>query len=89
MKILILHLQVDHIDEDKTNNHISNLQQLTYKKHGVKTHGKAVNMFDRNNDTVVLRSFESMTAAAEYLNTIEEFQNREVRTMADRHKLCN
>ena len=74
-------LEVDHIDEDKTNNHISNLQQLTYKKHVTKTHGKAVNMCDRNNDTVVLRSFESQIAAAEYLKKIEKFQNKKVITM--------
>ena len=57
-------LEVDHIDEDKTNNHISNLQQLTDKKHALKTHGKAVNMCDRNNDKVVLRSFESQNSSS-------------------------
>ena len=74
-------LEVDHIDKDRTNNHLSNLRMLTGTKNNQEAHNKAVNMFDRNNDKVVLRSFESMKAAAEYLKTIEKFQNRKVETM--------
>ena len=74
-------LEVDHIDKDRTNNHLSNLRMLTGTKNNQEAHNKAVNMFDRNNDTIVLRSFESLKAAAEYLKTIEKFQNRKVRTM--------
>ena len=74
-------LEVDHIDKDRTNNHLSNLRMLTGTKNKQEAHNKAVNMFDRNNDTIVLRSFESLTAAAEYLKTIEKFQNKKVITM--------
>ena len=74
-------LEVDHIDKDRTNNHLSNLRMLTGKKNKQEANNKAVNMCDRNNDKVVLRSFVSMTAAAEYLKTIEKFQNRKVKIM--------
>ena len=74
-------LEVDHINKDRTNNHLSNLRMLTGTKNKQEAHNKAVNMFDRNNDKVVLRSFESQIAAAEYLKTIEKFQNRQVKTM--------
>ena len=74
-------LEVDHINRDRTNNHLSNLRMLTGTKNKQEANNKAVNMFDRNNDTIVLRSFESMKAAAEYLKTIEKFQNRKVKIM--------
>ena len=74
-------LEVDHIDKVKTNNHLSNLRMLTGTKNKQEANNKAVNMFDRNNDTIVLRSFESLKAAAEYLKTIEKCQNRKVESM--------
>ena len=74
-------LEVDHIDKDRTNNHLSNLRMLTGTKNKQEANNKAVNMCDRNNDKVVLRSFESLKAAAEYLKTIEKFQNRKVEIM--------
>jgi len=82
-------LTVNHRNGDKMNNDISNLEMMTIEeqqKHARETglnKGtiKAINMCDKNNDTIVLRSFESLKAAAEYLKTIEEFQNRKVKIM--------
>jgi hypothetical protein len=59
-------IDVDHIDRDKRNNHIDNLQILSKKKHGNKTLGIPVEIVNRI--TGVTLEFDSFVDAAIYLN---------------------
>ena len=55
--------------------------QVIHNKNKQEENNKALNMYDKNNDKVILKTFKSVKAAADYLKTIEEFQNRKVNTM--------
>lgn len=63
---------VDHIDNDKLNNHISNLRMVTYgenSRNRINRGGRQVLM--HNPDTFETRVFLSITDAAKYLQTTQ------------------
>jgi hypothetical protein len=46
------HPQVDHIDENRLNNHVDNLQWISAKDNTTKSQGKAVNQLSLNGDFI-------------------------------------
>lgn len=58
---------VNHIDENKRNNILSNLEIITYKQNAEHSFAKAVFMIDIDTNNVI-KEFKSIVTACEYLN---------------------
>jgi len=60
---------VDHLDEDRLNDHATNLEYVTHKENVVRSSGKPVEQLDPETDEVI-SVFRSKKAAADHLGIL-------------------
>lgn len=59
-----INIIVNHIDENKLNNHYKNLEWVTYKQNSIHSTGIKIHKIDKNTDEII-GTFNSITEAAE------------------------